>query len=119
VVRHRTYRAAAKETFPYAVYSSGDGRYAVIRKCAQFYVRGHARAHWRRWRLELFMTEEAADESMRQPCENYIDHDGMPMVLCSKKDHFVFVLPKLARDIPKPAPISVPKVEPETQGRLF
>jgi hypothetical protein len=113
MVKHRTYRAAVQERFPYADFNGGDGRYAVIRRCARFYQRGYTRDYWKRWRFSLFLTEELAEENLKIPCGQ-----GRH-ILCSGKNHFLFTSPRVGKDIPKPAPISVPKVEPEKQGRLF
>jgi hypothetical protein len=65
------------------------------------------------------LTEDLAEESLKIPCEDWDVGDGMRHVMCSRRNHFLIILPKLAKDIPKPTPILVPKVEPEKQGRLF
>jgi hypothetical protein len=119
VVKHRTYRAAAHESFPYADFDAGDGRFAVVRRCARFYRRGYHQDHWRRWRFSLFLTEDLAEANLNTPCEDWSVDDGIRHVLCSRGDHFLFILPRVGKDIKKPAPIQVPKVEPEKQGRLF
>jgi hypothetical protein len=119
MIKHRTYRAAAHDRFPYADFDGGDGRYTVIRKCARFYRRGYTRDYWRRWHLSLFLTEEFAEENSKIPCEDYLDSEGMRHVLCSRGDHFLFVLPRLIKDIPKSASMFVSKAEPEKQGSLF
>src|ERR1700674_3494906 len=102
MVKHRTYRAAAHDQFPYADWDAGDGRFAVIRKCARYYRRGYTRDYWRRWRLSLFLTEELAEENLKLPCEDWVVDDGIRHVLCSKGDHFLFVLPRLDKDLPEP-----------------
>jgi hypothetical protein len=123
VVKHHSYRAAAQEQFPYADFNGGDGRYVVVRQCAQFYQRGYHRDYWRRWRFSLFLTEELAEADLKIPCPG-ADYDGGEdghehLVLCSRGNHFLWTLPRLGKDIPKPAPIVVPQVELEKQGRLF